>query len=235
MKVTVSGTDVRIDGNQWGYLSGSELRLVSGGKLATISGSDIRDSNGTKVAYISGSDIRKASGSVLISLSKAEDVVKGVSGPTLALVYVGAVLLSGATPAASSSGGTDAVAAAIASAAAALSVGPPVPTVADKPGDAVQAPIRLKFDASDVGKEFYYKATGELGGAITGTDIYTTGSYFPTVVIHAGVLKNKESGVVKVTVLDMTGKRYEASTRNGVTSVSDGNRPLGYRVSGVEA
>src|SRR5262249_6918957 len=70
-----------------------------------------------------------------------------------------------------------------------------------------------------VGQSYSCPAVGDVKGNVWSTDIYTDDSDVATAAVHAGVLKNGESGRVKVTILPGQ-QRYEGSTRNGVTSGS---------------
>jgi hypothetical protein len=67
------------------------------------------------------------------------------------------------------------------------------------------------------GESILFNVTGTAGHTIWGTDVYTDDSPLAVAVVHAGALQVGERGVVRVTILP--GKaRYEASTRNGITS-----------------
>jgi hypothetical protein len=52
--------------------------------------------------------------------------------------------------------------------------------------------------------------------------------------VHAGALRAKEKGVVKVTILPGA-DRYQGSTRNGVTSVDYGPYKPAFTVEGMPA
>ena len=57
--------------------------------------------------------------------------------------------------------------------------------------------------------------------SVWGTDIYTDDSPLAAVAVHAGILREGEKGVVKVTIF--AGKdEYEGTSRNGVTTSSYG-------------
>jgi len=74
---------------------------------------------------------------------------------------------------------------------------------------------------NQVGKSFTFEVTGSTQGIVYGTDVYTDDSTLDTAAVHAGVLRDGQKGLVKVTMVE--GKAsYEASTRNGVTSRSWG-------------
>ena len=84
------------------------------------------------------------------------------------------------------------------------------------------------------GRIFLVEVTGTDSGSVWGTDEYTDYSILSRAVVHAGVLKAGESGIVQVTMLP--GKdEYRGSERNGVTSLSYHEWPASYRVEGVAA
>lgn len=81
-----------------------------------------------------------------------------------------------------------------------------------------------------VGRTFYFRVTGNPGGSVWGSDVYTTDSQLSTVAIHAGVIAAGQTGIVKVTI--MPGQNgYIGSTRNGVSTSGYGPYPGSYRVS----
>jgi beta-lactamase regulating signal transducer with metallopeptidase domain len=65
---------------------------------------------------------------------------------------------------------------------------------------------------------------------IWGSDIYTDDSWLDIAVVHAGLLKAGESGLVRVTFLPGQ-SQYDAATRHGVTSMSYGSFSGSYRVT----
>lgn len=82
------------------------------------------------------------------------------------------------------------------------------------------------------GRTFYFRVTGNHGGSVWGSDVYTTDSQLSTVAIHAGVLKPGQTGIVKVTI--MPGQNgYLGSTRNGISSSGYGQYPSSYRIGKV--
>ena len=76
--------------------------------------------------------------------------------------------------------------------------------------------------ASQQGKTFRVRVTGQAGGGLWGTGTYTMDSYLPAAAIHAGALKPGETGVVKFKIVPSP-QAYQGSTQNGVTS---GNYPF---------
>jgi hypothetical protein len=96
--------------------------------------------------------------------------------------------------------------------------------------DVLPDPGTVASTAGDIGKVFRYEVTGaEAGGTVWGTDIYTSDSLLAMAAVHAGVLKNGQKGVVKVTILPGQ-DNYEGSTRNGVTSNPWGNWGVSFKV-----
>lgn len=70
---------------------------------------------------------------------------------------------------------------------------------------------------------------GGFGDVVWGTDVYTIDSTLASVVVHAGLLKPGQTGVVKVKILGPQAG-FKGSTRNGVTTMDFGPFP-GYSVS----
>jgi hypothetical protein len=90
-------------------------------------------------------------------------------------------------------------------------------------------PGNLAEYAGQLKKSFFFKVTGNHSGAIYGTGTYTTDSTLATAVVHAGVLKTGETGVVKVTIVEGL-SFYQASSRNGVRSNSWNSFPTAFKV-----
>jgi hypothetical protein len=63
----------------------------------------------------------------------------------------------------------------------------------------------------------YVEVTGTVHGTVYGTNIYTDDSNLATAAVHAGILKDGETGVVKVTILPGQAS-YASTTKNQVTS-----------------
>jgi hypothetical protein len=91
-------------------------------------------------------------------------------------------------------------------------------------------PGNLAPPETDLGKVFSYNVTGATtGGAIYGSDVYVPGSTLSMAAVHAGVLKEGQRGVVKVTVL--AGRQsYAATTRNGITSNAFAASTVSFKV-----
>lgn len=80
----------------------------------------------------------------------------------------------------------------------------------------------------------YFEVTGNPGGStIWGTDFYTDDSALAVAVVHAGILREGERGLVKVVVSNSVNP-FSGSTRNGVTSHNWTSWPCGYTVARAE-
>jgi len=94
-------------------------------------------------------------------------------------------------------------------------------------------PGNVNHLAPDIGKVFYYQVTGvTTDQSIYGTDIYTNGSHLGMASVHCGLLKNGQTGIVKVTVLPAE-NNYAATTRHGVTSIAYGGCGSSFKVERV--
>jgi hypothetical protein len=102
--------------------------------------------------------------------------------------------------------------------------------VRDGATNALPDPGYVNNQAADIGKVFYYQVTGvKTGEAIYGTDVYTTGSHLGMAAVHCGLLKPRQKGVVKVTILPGQAS-YAATTRHGVTSTGYGSWGVSFKV-----
>jgi hypothetical protein len=88
--------------------------------------------------------------------------------------------------------------------------------------------------AEHVGQILYFEVVGTTAGTVWGTRMYCAGSALAAAAVHAGALRAKEKGVVKVTVL-AGADSYEGSTRNGVTSVDYGPYKPAFTVERMPA
>ena len=79
------------------------------------------------------------------------------------------------------------------------------------------------------GQVFYFTVKGAVIGTVYGTDVYTDDSQLATAAVHAGILKNGETGKVKVTIWPGQAS-YNGSTRNNINSSSYGRWSGSYRV-----
>jgi len=92
------------------------------------------------------------------------------------------------------------------------------------------APANLYDKASQIGKTFTYKVTGNMaGGAVYGTDTYTLDSSLAMAAVHASVVKNGQTGVLRVKIVDSPAS-FTSSTRNGITSHAWGPYPAAYKI-----
>jgi hypothetical protein len=91
-------------------------------------------------------------------------------------------------------------------------------------------PGNLKAYEQRVGETLSFSVTGTAaGGSIWGTDTYTTDSNLAMAAVHAGVLKDGETGVVKVKIV--AGQpSYAGSAKNGITSSGYGNYGGSYEI-----
>ena len=85
-----------------------------------------------------------------------------------------------------------------------------------------------QFNESDIGKIYRITITGTVGGAIWGTDIYTSDSYIPCAAVHAGFIANGETKEVYIKVVQGLNE-YIGSTRNGVSTSGYGGWGLSYQ------
>lgn len=95
--------------------------------------------------------------------------------------------------------------------------------------DALPNPGNLVALGQKVGESFVYTVTGRTSSAVYGTGTYTADSDLASVAVHAGLLKEGESGVVTVTIVE-TPNQFTGSTANGVTSNSWEAYPAAYTV-----
>ena len=95
--------------------------------------------------------------------------------------------------------------------------------------DPSQGPPNLQNLRDKVGRSFEFEITGSTEGSVWGNDVYTDDSSLAAAAVHAGVLRDGQQGVVKVTILPAQ-DNYESSTRNGVTSQTWGQWGGSFRV-----
>jgi hypothetical protein len=94
-------------------------------------------------------------------------------------------------------------------------------------------PGTLQGYRNQIGKSFYFEVAGAVGGTIWGTGIYTDDSLLATACVHAGVLRNGQTGVVKVTMLPGQ-NAYQGSAQNGVQSQPYQQWTASYRIEPVD-
>ncbi|MFN0021193.1 MAG: LCCL domain-containing protein [Pirellulaceae bacterium] len=107
----------------------------------------------------------------------------------------------------------------------------PEPEIAEKVDikGAQPDPGNLKGLEGQVGKTFLFKVTGAGGGTMYGSNPYTTDSRLSSTVVHFGLLKQGETGVVKVKILGNL-PSYIGGTKNGLSSSGYSTYP-GYEIS----
>jgi hypothetical protein len=94
-------------------------------------------------------------------------------------------------------------------------------------------PGTLARFTKDIGKTFLFEVTGSTTGTVWGSGVYTTDSTLATAAVHAGVLRNGQKAVVKVSILE--GKdAYPGTTKNGVTSQKWRKWLASFRVEAVK-
>ena len=83
----------------------------------------------------------------------------------------------------------------------------------------------------DAGQDLFFQVTGDANaGSIWGTQTYTDDSSLPAAVVHAGILADGESGLVKVS-LSGGREQYVSSLQNGIQSFSYGSWQRSYSVT----
>ncbi len=83
-----------------------------------------------------------------------------------------------------------------------------------------------------VGEVLYIELTGSTTGVVWGSDVYTDDSSLAAAAVHAGVLKDGESGIVKITIAPAD-DAYTGSTRNGVETQNFGEWGGSFRIERV--
>jgi hypothetical protein len=97
------------------------------------------------------------------------------------------------------------------------------------PREVLPDPGNLTSYRPHVGMSFVFRVTGSVPGTIWGSGPYTDDSPLATAAVHAGLLKDGEMGIVRVTILPGQ-DHYEDSTANGVKSLSYGTFYGSYKV-----
>jgi predicted nucleic acid-binding protein len=87
-----------------------------------------------------------------------------------------------------------------------------------------------EFTAADAGRTALFEVTGRTDGSVWGTDVYTADSRLAVAVVHAGVVREGERGLVRVTVVGGADQAYVGTARNGVSSFDYPSYPVAYRV-----
>lgn len=97
---------------------------------------------------------------------------------------------------------------------------------------ASDAPANMVDLCDPIGATYYFRVTGSVEGPVWGTDTYTGDSMLAPACVHAGVVKEGESAIVKVTVMQPL-NQYQGSVRNGVTTADFGRYGSAYRLERV--
>ena len=90
-----------------------------------------------------------------------------------------------------------------------------------------------EFTAADIGRVLLFEVLGRNDGNAWGTDRYTSDSRLATVAVHAGIVREGERGLLRVTLMDGEGLVFEGSTRHGITTQDYGSYPLAFRIERV--
>jgi hypothetical protein len=90
-------------------------------------------------------------------------------------------------------------------------------------------PGNLKALEGQVGQTYLFKVTGRGGGTMYGSNPYTTDSLLASAVVHCGLLKQGETGIVKVKIMGNL-PSYIGGSSNGLASSSYSAYP-GYEIS----
>jgi hypothetical protein len=85
-----------------------------------------------------------------------------------------------------------------------------------------------QYSESDIGKIYKMTITGNTGGTIWGTNIYTNDSYIPKAAVHAGVITAGQTKEVYIKIVEGLND-YPGTTQNGVTSDVWGAWGLSYQ------
>jgi hypothetical protein len=91
----------------------------------------------------------------------------------------------------------------------------------------IEDPGSLTNYQSKFGTVLAIRVTGNAGGSVWGSDVYTCDSTLATAAVHAGMLKAGQTGVVRVKIVPSP-MAYQGSTRHGVSSSSYGAFAAAY-------
>jgi LCCL domain len=89
-----------------------------------------------------------------------------------------------------------------------------------------EAPDTLLPEGGGYGRRKRYRVVGSYEGQVFGTDVYAVNSSLAAAAVHAGRVRAGKKGVVEVEIVPSPA-HFEGSTRNGVTSESANEFPLG--------
>lgn len=88
------------------------------------------------------------------------------------------------------------------------------------------------FTSADIGKKHVMQVTAAVGGTVWGTGPYTADSNLAALVIHAGILKPGETGLVEVEVIKGQ-ESFDGAESYGVKSEPYGPWDVGIVVSSL--
>lgn len=94
-------------------------------------------------------------------------------------------------------------------------------------------PGTMSSYTNKVGRSYYFRVTGSTAGSIYGSGIYTYDSPLATAAVHAGALKQGETGIVRVTMLGPQSS-YASTNKNGVQSNAYGAYSGSYRLESAQ-
>ena len=97
---------------------------------------------------------------------------------------------------------------------------------------ASDAPDRIMDLCETPGDTYYFRVTGMTQGMVWGTDVYTGDSALAPACVHAGIMKETETAIVKVTVMAPL-LQYQGSARHGITTHDFGRFGTAYKVERV--
>jgi hypothetical protein len=97
---------------------------------------------------------------------------------------------------------------------------------------AAEAPPNMLELGDQVGANYYFRVRGETDGQVWGTDIYTGDSMLAVAAVHAGLVKPKETAVIKVSVVAPL-SQYQGSIRNNVKTHDFGRYGTAYKLSAI--
>lgn len=97
---------------------------------------------------------------------------------------------------------------------------------------AAAAPATMIDLCDAVGASYYFRVTGAAEGSLWGTGTYTGDSSLAAAAVHAGLVKARETAIVKVTVVAPL-SQYQGSVRHGVTSHDFGRYGSAFRLEAI--
>ena len=97
---------------------------------------------------------------------------------------------------------------------------------------ASEAPPNTIGLADTVGASYYFRIRGLDSGPLWGTSIYTGDSLLGVAAVHAGLVKQNETAIIRVTAVAPP-KQFQGSTRHGITSHDFGRYGTAYSLSAV--